>query len=49
MFTGGALNNGMDFEPKDVERDDNNDKRVDDEGGGGMDSPFPASAKTMGE
>ena len=51
MFTGGALNNGMDFEPEDGEGDDDDDddKGGDDEGGEGMDSPFPASAKTTGE
>ena len=48
LFTGEALNNGMDFEPEDGEGDDNN-KGGDDEGREETGSPFPASAKTTGE
>ena len=44
-----ALDDGMDFEPEDGEGDNNNDKRGDYEGGGGMGFPFLASAKTTGE
>ena len=43
LFTGEALDYGMDFEPEDKEGDDDNKGRV------GMDSPFPTSAKAMGE
>ena len=49
MFTGEALNDGMDFEPEDGEGYNKNNKGGDDEGGGGMDSPFLALAKTTGE
>ena len=49
LFTGEALNDGMDFEPEDGEGDDDKDKEGDDEGGGGMGLPFPASVKTTGE
>ena len=54
LFTGEALNEGMDFEPEDGEGDDCNDeggddKGGDDEGGGGMRSSFTASAKMTGE
>ena len=44
LFTGQALDDGIDFEPEDLEGD-----KDEDEEGGGMDSPFPASVKTTGE
>ena len=49
LFTGEALNDGMEFEPEDGEGDYNDNKGGDDEVGGGRDSPSPASAKTRGE
>ena len=53
LFTGEALNDVMDFESEDGERDDDDDDDDNDEGGddegGGMGSPFPASAKTTVE
>ena len=49
MFTGEALNNGMDFEPEDGEGDDDGNDKMGDNEGGGMGSPFPASGKTTGE
>ena len=49
LFTGEALNDRMDFETEDGEGNDESNKGGDDEGGGGMGSPFPASAKMTGE
>ena len=49
LFTGEALDDGMEFEPEDGEGEDDVKKGGDDEGGGGMVSPFPASEKAMGE
>ena len=49
MFTGEALDDGMDFEPEDGEGDDDNDEGGDVEGGGEKGSPFPALVKTTGE
>ena len=49
LFTGEALNNGMDFEPEDGEGYGDDGEGGDNKGGGGMGSPFPASAKTTGE
>ena len=46
---GEAPDNGIDFEPEDGEGDDNNNEGGDDGGGGETSSPFPASAKTVGE
>ena len=41
---GEALDKGMDFEPEDVEGDDDNNEE-----GGGMGFPFLVSAKRTGE
>ena len=49
MFTGDALDDGMDFEQEDGEGDDDDNGGGDDEEEGGMGSPFPASANMMGE
>ena len=46
---GEAPNKGMDFEPYDVDGDDDNNKGGDNERGGGTGLPFQASAKTTGE
>ena len=48
LFTGEALDNGMDFEPEDGEGDDSS-KGGDDEGREETGFPFPSSAKTTGE
>ena len=50
LFTGEALDDGMDFETEDGEGDDDDDddEGGDDEVGVGMGSPFTASAKTTG-
>ena len=48
MFTGEALNDGIDFEPEDGEGDDD-DEEDDDEGREETGLPFPASTKTTGE
>ena len=45
LFTGEALDDGMDFEPEDGEGYDDGNDGGDNEGGGGMGLPFPASAK----
>ena len=47
LFTGEALDNGMYFELDDG--DNRKENGGDDEVGGGMGSPFTASAKTVGE
>ena len=47
MFTGEDLDDGMDFESDHGEGEDK--KRGDDEGGGGIGSPFLALAKMTGE
>ena len=49
LFTAEALNDGMGFEPEDGEVDGNYNKGGDNEGGGGMGPPFPASTRTAGE
>ena len=49
LFTAEALNDGMGFEPEDGEVDGNYNEGGDNEGGGGMGSPFPSSEKTTGE
>ena len=48
MFTGEDLDDDTNFEPEDIEGDDN-DKGGDDKGSEETGSPFPASAKTTGE
>ena len=49
LFTGEALNDGVEFESEDGEGDDEDNKGGYNERGGGMVSPFPTSAKTTGE
>ena len=48
LFTGKALDDGMEFEPEDGEGEDN-DEGGDDDGREDTGLPFPASAKTTGE
>ena len=49
LFTGEALDDGMEFEPDDGEGDDDDDKGVYVKGGGGMGLSFPDLAKTTSE
>ena len=50
LFTGEALDDGMEFEMEDGEGDDNgNGGGGDNKGGGGMGFSFLASMKTAGE
>ena len=48
LFTGDSLEDGMDFEPEDEYRDDENE-RGDEKVGGGIGLTFLDLAKTMGE